>query len=203
VLIYRHGKTHNFHDGAAVSADNDFRRQVFALAAEGLSQRAIGRALDSNHVTVAKILREPPPPPPEAMPAHCAPRPPPATPGTDSPDAPALQVVRELLAEARNQFAVASASGDSASAQRYARTAAGLTPVLARLEREDREVDGAVRISPAEAAKIQDSLTERIRAIINRPLVCSTCSRALSVFWGTGLSSEADLDAADGAHETA
>jgi hypothetical protein len=109
-------------------------------------------------------------------------------------------VVRELLAEARAQFAAASASGDSASAQRYARTAAGLTPVLARLEREDREVDGAVRISPAEAAKTRDAMFERIKAITNRSeLRCASCDRKLSVYWGTGLT-EAELNAADDAH---
>lgn len=180
--------------------DPDFRRRVFALHDEGLSNRAIGRALDSNHTRVAAILREPAPPPAD-LPAHM--RPATTTAAAPNPaelDAPALQVVRELLAEARAQFAAASARGDSASAQRYARTAAGLTPVLARLEREDRDEDGAVRISQAEAAKIQDSLTERIQAICNRPLLCPKCSRELSVFWGTGLSSEAELDAADAQH---
>lgn len=176
--------------------DPDFRRRVFALHEEGLSNRAIGRALDSNHTRVAAILREPPPPPAE-LPAHMRPAQP-ATMAALNPaesDAPALQVVRELLAEARAQFTAATASGDSASAQRYARTAAGLTPVLARLEREDREDDGAVRISLAEAAKIQDSMNERIKAVCNRPLLCAKCSRELSVFWGTGLSNEAELDA--------
>lgn len=181
-----------------MSADHELRRQVFALAAEGMSNRAIARALDTNHTRVAAILREGPPP--AEMPAHMRP-PQPLTIAAPNPaelDAPALQVVRELLAEARAQFAAASACGDSASAQRYARTAAGLTPVLARLEREDREVDGAVRISPAEAAKTRESVIERIKAICNRPLLCSKCSRELSVFFGTGLS-EAELNAADDA----
>jgi len=178
------------------SFDNEFRARVFALAAEGLSHRAIGRALDSNHVTVAKVLREPPPL--AGMPAHCSPPPPPATPGTDSPDAPALQVVRELLAEARNQFALTSASGDSASAQRYARTAAGLTPVLARLEREDRDAVGGIQVSADEIKKARTSIAERVAAIRNRPLLCSRCSRTLSVFWGTGLT-EAELDAGEDA----
>lgn len=183
-------------------ADLDFRRRVFALHAEGLSNRAIGRALESNHTRVAAVLAEGPPP--TELPEHMRPPQPLtiAAPIPGEPDAPALVVVRELLAEARAQFAAASASGDSASAQRYARTAAGLTPVLARLEREDREVDGAVRISPAEAAKIQDSMFERIKAITNRPgLRCAECDRKLSVYWGTGLT-EAQLNAEDDAQRT-
>lgn len=182
--------------------DLETRRRVFQLAEEGLSTRAIARVVGSSHTTVARMLREPPPP--AEVPAHMRPlEPPPRSAGTGEPDAPALQVVRELLAEARAQFATASACGDSAGAQRYARTASGLMPVLARLEREDREVDGAVRISPAEAAKIQDSLLERIKAITNRPgLRCAKCDRELSVYFGTGLT-EAELDAADGAHGSA
>lgn len=182
--------------------DLEFRRRVFSLHAEGLSNRAIGRALESNHTRVAAVLAEGPPP--AELPAHMRPAQPltiaapsPAAAASETPDA--LTTVRELLAEARAQFAAASASGDSANAGRYARTASGLMPVLARLEREDREVDGAVRITPAEAAKTRDSLTERIKAICNRTLLCSKCSRELSVFWGTGLSSEAELDAADDA----
>lgn len=181
--------------------DLETRRRVFQLAEEGLSTRAIARVVGSSHTTVARMLREPAPPPAE-LPAHMRPLEPLAIPpGTQSPEAPALVVVRELLAEARAQFAAASACGDSAGAQRYARTASGLMPVLARLEREDRDVDGAVRISPAEAAKTRDAMLSRIKAICNRPLLCAKCSRELSVFWGTGLS-EADLDAADGPHET-
>jgi hypothetical protein len=178
--------------------DLETRRQVFQLSEEGLSTRAIARVVGTSHTTVARVLREPPPPPAE-LPAHMAPSAPLVIPlDASSSDAPALVVVRELLAEARAQFAAASACGDSASAQRYARTAAGLTPVLARLEREDREVDGAVRISPGDAAKTRDAMFERIKSICNRPLLCAKCSRELSVFWGTGLSTEAELNADDG-----
>lgn len=164
------------------------KRRIHALAAEGLSARAIARLVGSTHPTVAKVLASPPPP--EAVPSHMAPPAPPAMPGTDAPDAPALQVVRELLAEARNQFALASAVGNSADAQRYARTAAGLTPVLARLEREERDGDGATRISRTEIDNARKAVRARVAAATAHGAVCSECARRLTVAiaLGTGAS---------------
>jgi len=170
--------------------DNAFRARVWALAAEGLSHRAIGRALDSNHTTVAAVLKSPPPlepPPARPLPAHCAP-PVLASPGTDSPDAPALQVVRELLAEARNQFAVATASGDSNGAQRYARTAAGLMPVLARLEREAHDASGGFVITEQDVAEANSRIDTVLNALAARGAPrCAKCSRELSIAWGHGV----------------
>ena len=175
--------------------DDDFRRRVFALAAEGLTNRAIGRALGSNHTTVAKVLANPAPlKAPAPLPAHMSPPPALAMAPLDTPDAPALQVVRELLAQAREQFARATQAGDSNGAQRYARTAAGLTPVLARLERAEQDASDAIVVSRAECERIEESLTERIKGVCNRPLLCSKCSRELSVSWGTG-KTEAELNA--------
>ena len=160
----------------------DERRRIHALAAEGLSARAIARAVSSSHPTIAKVLAEPAPPP-AIDPEHMRP---PITPEAPDDGAPALQVVRELLAEARHQFAISTSLGDSGAAQRYARTAAGLTPVLARLEREFREDDGSIRVTAADIAAANERLNERLAAICARPLHCAECSRALSVSWGMG-----------------
>jgi hypothetical protein len=167
-----------------MSNDHDFRTRVFALHAEGLSNRAIGRALNSNHVTIAKVLAEGAPASP--LPAHMQPAHAPLAPPEAPDDAPALQVVRELLSEARRQFAHATAVGNSTEAQRYARTASGLMPVLARLERDERDDDGAIRISRVELEKARASVRARYAALRSRPLQCATCARALSVSMGLG-----------------
>ena len=156
------------------------KRRIHELAAEGLSARAIARVVGSTHPTISKVLAEPAP----VDQPHMAP--PPLPPEAQDDGAPALQVVRELLAEARRQFAISTSQGDSGAAQRYARTASGLMPVLARLEREDRDDDGAVRISRDDAAEIEESLRERWTQLLSRPLLCAKCSSELQCELATG-----------------
>jgi hypothetical protein len=151
-------------------------------AAAGLSRRAIALEFGVSHTTIGKVLAAAPPAP---LPQHMAP-PPPAAPVTAS-DAPALVVVRELLAEARAGFANATACSNSIEAQRYARTAAGLTPVLARLERDERDDADMLHLSRADVSNAMATVRERVAAIVARgELRCADCSRALSVEWGTG-----------------
>lgn len=164
--------------------------EIRSRAAKGESNRALARAFNVSHTTVAKVVAAapaPPPPPPPPLPSHMAT--PPAMPPS-APDAPALTIVRELLSEARAQFAEATSFGRSADAQRYARTAAGLTPVLARLEREENEGSSEFRCPRAELEKARASIASRRAAIVARLALggirCCDCDRALSVSQGLG-----------------
>jgi hypothetical protein len=79
------------------------------------------------------------------------------------------------------------AVGNSAEAQRCTRTAAGLTPVLARLERDQRDDADVLRLDRGDIEKAMRGVRERVAAILARgELRCADCSRALSVRFGTG-----------------
>jgi hypothetical protein len=158
--------------------------EIRSRASAGESNRALARAFDVSHTTIAKVVAAAPaattlPP----LPSHMAS--PPAMPPS-APDAPALTIVRELLSEARAQFAEATSCGRSADAQRYARTAAGLTPVLARLEREESEGSNEFRCARVELDQARASIAARRAAVASRSMQCADCSRALSVSQGLG-----------------
>lgn len=155
------------------------------LAAAGVSMREIARQVGYSRTTVAKVLAKP------EIPAHMQP-PAAPDPSTFATETPAIDTVRELLRDARSQVATASAVGDSQLAQRHTRNAAALASVLARLERVEATDSDVLRISRAEIKEIDESLRERIAAIVSRPLLCEHCSRELSVSWGTGGETHAD-----------
>jgi hypothetical protein len=156
--------------------------QIRQLAAEGLSQRAIGRRVRLSHVTVAKALARPP-----AAPSSVAAgleRPPPlAAPPAPAGD-PAIDQVRQLLAESREQIDHARASGDTQLGQRATRNSAALASVLARLEKVESADSDLLKITRTEIDATYRGLQERVKAIVSRPLFCAGCSRALSVAWG-------------------
>ena len=172
---------HNYYMPHKLTRDEE--SAIRDRAAAGLSSRAIAREFNVSHTTIGKVLAAATPP--ATLPDHMAP---PLTPApVAASDAPALVVVRELLAEARAGFANAAAIGNSAEAQRFGRTAAGLTPVLARLEREQREDADVLRLSRSDIDAAMRGVRERVAAILARgELRCADCSRALSVRFGTG-----------------
>lgn len=155
--------------------------EIHALKVAGLSQREIAKRVGLSRPTVAKVLAEPPP-----VPAHMAPAAAPPTNSPPPPDtAPAIEHARFLVEQARQGLADAQSVGDGQTAQRQTRNLAALLSVLARLEKVERQDEDIIRISRAEVTEVERSLRGRISAILSRPLLCSHCSRELSVQWGT------------------
>jgi hypothetical protein len=64
--------------------------------------------------------------------------------------------------------------------------AAGLANSIARVEKTTMADSDVLRISLADIAQEESLLRERMATILSRPLMCSACSRALSVEYGTG-----------------
>lgn len=168
------------------------RAEVHALKRAGLSLREIAKRVGISRPTITAALKEPDPALFQA-PAHMAS---PAVPELDADeppaDAPVLDQVRFLIAQARSGLTVALTVGDSNLAQRQTRNAAQLMNLLARLERTAADESEAVRISATEAKQIQAQLFERFAALRERPLLCTECNRKLSVRWGTQGLAEAD-----------
>jgi transcriptional regulator with XRE-family HTH domain len=178
------------------------RAEVHALKRAGLSLREIAKRVGYSRPTITAVLTEPDPALFQVPPAHMAP-PAAADQEVDAPpaDAPALDQVRFLIAQARAGLTDALAVGNSGLAQRQTRNAAALMSVLARLERTAADESDAVRISAAEAKQIQAQLFERMRAHLERPLLCAECNRKLSVRWGTeGLDAPEGTDPGANAH---
>jgi hypothetical protein len=178
---------------------DDLKRQIHRMAGEGLSLRAIGRAVGLSHVTVREVLKNAAPPVLRALPSHMAP---PDAPGPDADDPgdnePALTQARFLLAQARADLRRAQAVGDSQLAQRCTRNCTALMTVLARLERE-QDAAGQIIISEADLAAAEADLNAKARAFADRggALLCSKCSRELSINWALGPATEAEAEAED------
>lgn len=101
-----------------------------------------------------------------------------------------LTQIREMFRDSVTRGKEAQQIGHSADAQRFGRIAAVLVPVIARLERDSKADEHTLKISRQEIAERRLKVRQRFRAICDRPLLCSACSRKLSVFWGTGKTEE-------------
>lgn len=131
--------------------------------------------------------------PAETVPDHMAPPTPPPEAVEVGHDL--VGSVRAMLNRTLTRSAAAEGAGNYTAAQRDSRDAAALVTVLARLSRSEAEDAEVLRISRVEIGELKVSLTERVAAILNRPLLCAHCSRALSVAWGTeGLVAPSDID---------
>lgn len=104
----------------------------------------------------------------------------------------ALAFTRRMLADTLKRAKDAEVVGNYSAAQRAGRDASALVTVLARLEKTTADEDDAVRVSRKEIDETMAQLEERMRAICDRPLLCSECSRELSIDWGEGGDSLAD-----------
>src|SRR5690606_1113331 len=87
---------------------------------------------------------------------------------------------REMQAMARQ----ARQEGNYTAAQRAMRDAGALAPVIARLEKVAADESDVLRISRAEIDRTMVDLEARIKAMLDRPLMCAECSRKLSIAWG-------------------
>ncbi len=167
--------------------DPEIVTQAHELHAVGCPLSEIAGTLGVTKTTVSRWLKQPraeAPAPAPSIPSHMAP---------PAPPAPALEVtedtvgtLRAMLNRTLKRSADAEASGNHTAAQREGRDAAMLMTVLARESGKAAEEGDMTKITRSEVAKIEDSLRERIASICTRPLLCSACSRALSVAWGAG-----------------
>lgn len=145
------------------------------LARQGLSQRDIAAELGVSRAAVRKALAAAP----EALAAAA----PPAAPAPAT-DASALEQARALLAETRADLEQARSRGETAAVSRLSRTMAMLMPVVSRLESRERDEADLVVASHAEIERAMRSVRERAAALLDRPLLCAACGRALSISWG-------------------
>lgn len=100
-----------------------------------------------------------------------------------------------LLRDARRTSEQARRQGNLTAAQRSARDAATLVPVLARLQRSKAEAGDAVVVSRARIAEVIESYRAKARIALERPLLCAHCHRELMAAWGTEAVSQADATA--------
>ena len=98
-------------------------------------------------------------------------------------DATPLARNRAMQAEQLRLADEAFAVGNYSAAQRAMRDASNLSLVIARIEKEQRSDNDLLHISRADIAAARASYTERVRALLARPLLCAHCSKALSVAW--------------------
>jgi hypothetical protein len=61
-----------------------------------------------------------------------------------------------------------------------------MMPVLARLEKVASESSDVLRISRSEIAQARQAYRERVRRLLEQPLVCAECGRRIRVAWVEG-----------------
>jgi hypothetical protein len=98
------------------------------------------------------------------------------------PNATPLDFGRQMIIEARQRSADAHARGDFTTAAREAKNAAGLVNMMARIGAKS-DGDG-LTFTRAEIAKAEATVLERVKATLDRPLLCAHCSRELSIEYG-------------------
>lgn len=89
------------------------------------------------------------------------------------------RAVREQLEVARGARTV----GNMGAAQRALRDVVGLANTKARLERQQAAARDGLHITREELAAARRVVALRIKALLDRPLLCAHCNRALSLAW--------------------
>ena len=101
-----------------------------------------------------------------------------------SDDVDALGLVRALMASARRDYDRAAKSHDAGNATKFARIAAQLTPVLARLEKSTKEDGDVIKIPRDQLESKRKELCDKLRLLTADLPRCVDCGRALRVSWG-------------------
>jgi predicted transcriptional regulator len=109
-----------------------------------------------------------------------------ANPEPEEADADTLTTMRRMLQDTLKRAREAEAVGNFNTAQKSGRDAAALVNTITRLERLTAADADVLRISRVEIEERRKKVRERIRATLDRPLLCAECNRKLSVLWGTG-----------------
>lgn len=163
---------------------------VAGALADGISVRDMARTLGVTKMTISRWMRAyaetpagraaafvkrkaAPPPAPEASPE-----------GED--DEPFLATLQRLMRGYTRRMRECEAIGDTTTAQKIGRDAEALARTIARVQKGDAANADTFSIPRADIDATMDALRERVKAILDRALLCAECSRALSVAWGRG-----------------
>lgn len=186
-------------------------KAALAMLASGFSTRDVSRVAGVSAVTVSRwakkygpkprpVLVAPPPKPEpevEAEPEVICPKleiepPPPESTEPDDPpiDLDTLTSLRRMHQDMLRTSRGANRVGNYATAQRSMRDAAALANTIARVERDTRAAGDSLVVSKDELDAARARVRETAQAILERPMLCAHCSRALSASWG-----ESDADA--------
>lgn len=143
-------------------------------------------AQSPDRVRGGRRRRDGSPPAPKPLPAPTPkPRPvagPPPIAPADGVDA--LALVRSLLADARRDYSKAAGSFDAGNATKFARIAAQLTPVLARLEKATQEDGDVIRLPRDQIEAKRRELREILRKLTSDAPRCADCGREIRASWG-------------------
>lgn len=93
---------------------------------------------------------------------------------------------RDMLAVA----ARAQGVGNMSAAQRALGQGAALAPVIARLERLEREGTDMIAVPRADVLAARDRILVRAKAVLRQPMVCACCGKRLMVEWVDRLDAE-------------
>jgi transcriptional regulator with XRE-family HTH domain len=163
----------------------DKRPDALELHARGGTTREIAAALGVSHQTIARWVREADVAPTIAeRAARIAAAAPDAAPGTTLPER-APEKLRVQIDHAWAMVETAKRAGDYKSSAQFSKLAAELTNSLLRAERGEIEDADALHISRHEIDQAMARVNARVKAIVDRPLLCAHCSRQLSVDYGT------------------
>jgi hypothetical protein len=158
-------------------------RTVAAVKA-GLDLRAAGVQAGVSHQTVARWVKDAKASP-ALVPAPPDPAPAPPDLADDLPED-LVALLKMLIKEGRGAAAAARHAGNHAAVQSFLSNVTKLSTVLSREEKRAGESADHVRYSRAEIEAAQKSAGAKLAAYLDRPLLCASCGRALSVDWGHG-----------------
>lgn len=108
------------------------------------------------------------------------PEPPPLELKGDASLADIVALQRDLVREANSAKTV----GNYSAYQRSMRDAAGLVPVIARMKAAEKEGADVLHVSRSDLEMAHSNNRAKLRQLLERPLLCEHCGRALSVEWG-------------------
>lgn len=97
-----------------------------------------------------------------------------------------LEQVKALYRDNLVRAEAASRAGHFVVAQRMSKAAVDLVPTIARIEKAHKEDDDTLHFSKEECESQMLAVQERFKKMAARPLLCSACSRQLSVDYGSG-----------------
>lgn len=170
----------------------DFAR-AHAMRAGGQSLRTIARELGVSTPTIMRWLKRPAPPaiaPDVAARAAALVAGVPEAPAEpDDPHPPEEDTLAYTRWQRRQLIKAAERSereNQHPAAARYRGEAVKLAPTIARLEKARAEDGSAIHLTREDVAATDRALTERVAAILERPLLCAACARALNVEIATG-----------------
>jgi len=96
-----------------------------------------------------------------------------------SPDAPAIESIRYVVAKNRAAYQRCVDAGFERQAQLYSRTIATLMPALVRAEKEVQSDADAVVVQRSEIDAARARFDDRMRALAAQPLTCEACGAEL------------------------